>query len=58
MTEPELSFAERLFLKTLRKVPFEVRGLRALNRVYSLLRLASGQRLGELRSSTDSLYCQ
>lgn len=49
------SFAERLFLRALRKAPVDRAALRALLKAHRLLSLALAQRLAELRESNDPL---
>ncbi len=49
------SFAEKLFLRTLRKTRLDRVALRALLRAHRLLSLALAQRLSEMRQSDDPL---
>jgi transposase InsO family protein/DNA-binding transcriptional regulator YiaG len=49
------SFAERLFLRMLRKAPADRAALRALLKAHRLLSLALAQRLAELRDCDDPL---
>ena len=50
-----MSFADRVFLASIRKGPLELIGLHALRKANHLLGLALGQRIAELRESGDPM---